>query len=519
MNAELSRFRDIVLRRLPLIAAITGVFALIGTALAMVMPPVYRAEALLVMESPQIPGELAASTVNAAATEQLQIIEQRMMTRANLLDMAHRHRLYDGRTRDPGQIVADMRDRTGVRISAGGGQATTVRLHFDASDPATASEVTNAFVTFMLEENVSLRTGIAAQTVDFFRIEMERLSTELERRSALITEFKLSHRDALPENQPFLRERQVALESRLAEIARQRAALEADRDSHVASFERTGRVEVVVEDRYAPFLRRLAALQDELDTAIAADGEQSSRVVGLRGRIAAVERSINAQLAGEGFSGAGGALAVHERQLASIADRLADMEAEAGLARAELAEVNDRLQETMRNAITLDTLERDHQTAREQYAQAMTRAATAQTGDLIEALSRGQRITVIEQAVPPLRPHKPNRRLIAAGGAAMGLALSLALVALLERLDRRIRRPADLSNRLGIVAIASIPYLATPGEAGRQRLRGLAVVLALLGGVPAALYAVHAFYLPLDLVVSNLLSTLGIAQFVQQLRP
>jgi len=519
MNPDLRFYRSILMRRLPLIAAITGVCALIGTAVAMVLPPVFRAEALLVMESPQMPGELAASTVNAAAAEQLQIIEQRMMTRANLLDMAHRHRLYDSGTRDPGQIVADMRERTGVHISAGGGQATTVRLHFDAADPATSAEITNALVTFILEENVSLRTGIAAQTVDFFRIEMERLSAELERRSALITEFKLAQRDALPENQPFLRERQVALEARLAELSRLRAALGADRDSHVQRFERTGRVDVVVEDRYAPFLRRLAALQDELDTAIAADGAQSSRAVGLRGRIAAVERSINAQLAAEGFAGAGGAQAVHERQLASIAERMDEIDADAEMARTELAEVNNRLQETMRNAITLDTLERDHQTAREQYAQAMARAATAQTGDLIEALSRGQRITVIEQAVPPQRPHKPNRRLIAAGGAALGLALSLALVALLERFDQTVRRPADLSGRLGIVAIASIPYIPTPGEAGLQRLRGVAVTLALLGGVPAALYALHAYYLPLDLLLSNLLSALGVSQLVQKVLP
>ncbi len=511
MNAELRFYLALLRRRLPLVTAITGVFAAIGVTVALLLPPVYRAEALMVMESPQISGELAASTVNAAATEHLQIIQQRMLSRANLIDLANRHRLYPDRTMDPTLIVEDMRKRTGVNISFGGGQATLVRLHFDAGTAGSAAEVANAFVTFMLEENVALRTGISGQTVDFFQIEMDRLSEELERRSARITQFRLDNRDALPDAQPLLRERQAALEAELTAQQRARAALVSEREDYVARFDRTGRVESIVEDRYAPFLRRLNALQDELDTVIATDGAQSARTVGLRGRIASVERSINAQLAAEGFAGSSGAAAVHERQLASIDDRLDEIDADIALTGEALAEVNTRLQETLRNAIALDTLERDHQTAREQYAQAMDRAATAQTGDLIEAMSRGQRITVIEQAVPPSRPNRPNRPVIAAGGAAFGLLLSLALVALLERLNQTIRRPQDLTARLGIAPFGTIPYLPSPAEAGLGRLRSAAIWIAVLGGIPAALYAVHAFYLPLDLLAARLSQGTGLA--------
>jgi len=519
MNAELRFYLALLRRRLPLVAAVTGLFAALGLTLALMLPAVYRAEALMVMESPQISGELAASTVNAAATEHLQIIQQRMLSRANLLELANRHRLYPDRSIDPTLIVEDMRRRTGVNLSFGGGQATLVRLHFDAGDAATASEIANAFVTFMLEENVALRTGISGQTVDFFRIEMARLSEELERRSARITEFMLANRDALPDAQPLLRERQAALEAEVTARLRARAALEAERAEYVARYERTGRVEPVVDDRYAPFLRRLNALQDELDTVIAAEGPESPRAAGLRGRIAAVERSINAQLAAEGFAGSGGAAAVHERQLASIDDRLDEIDADIALTRETLAEINGRLQESLRNAIALDTLERDHQTAREQYAQAMARAATAQTGDLIEAMSRGQRMTVIEQAVPPARPHRPRRQLIAAGGAALGLLLSLALVALLERLNQTIRRPQDLNARLGITPFATIPYLPTPAEAGLGRLRSAATWIAILGGIPAALYAVHAFYLPLDLLAARLSQGTGLAALLPRSGP
>jgi uncharacterized protein involved in exopolysaccharide biosynthesis len=510
MNSDVRYYKNVLLRRLPLIALISGVCTAAAVAAALLMTPAYRAEALLVMESPQIPDELAVSTVSTAATEQLQIIQQRMLTRANLLDTANRFGLYRGAGIDPSQIVADMRGRTTVDIRDGRDRATTVRLAFEASDPNLAAEITNAYVTFMLEENVSLRTNVAAQTVDFFQIEMERLSEELERRSARIAEFKLANSDALPENLPFLRETQGGLQTRLTVLARERALIASQRSDFVTDYERTGRIEVIVEDRYTPFINRLSALQEELETAIVADGENSPRVVGLRGRIASVERSINAQLAAEGFEPTGGAGAVFERQLATIDERLAEIDAETALISEELSGLDVQVQQALSNAIALDTLERDHATTQEQYAQAMSRAATAQTGDLIEALSKGQRITVIEQAVAPDRPYKPNRRLIVAGGLGLGLTLALGLVFLMEHLNQTLRRPSDLTARLGIAPFATIPYMPTPGETTVRRVKGGAIAIALAGGIPAALYAVHVFYLPLDLVFSQILARLGL---------
>lgn len=510
MNADVRFYRDVILRRLPLLATITGVCSAAGLAMALLATPVYRAEALLVMESPQISTELAATTVATAATEQLQIIRQRMLTRANLLDTANRFGLYADAGIDPSLIVADMRERITVDIQDGRNEATTVRLAFDASDADLAAELTNSFVTFMLEENVRLRTGAAAQTVDFFKIEMERLGEELEARSARITDFKVANSDALPENLPILRESQATLQARLTELSRARGLIVAERTAFSEEFARTGRIRSVVEDRFTPFVTRLTALQDELEAALASEGAQSPRAVGLRGRIASVERSINAQLAAEGFSASGGAQALFDRQLASIDERLEQIDTEVAQLEAELGQADARLQAALRNAITLESLERDHATTREQYALAMSRAATAQTGDLIEALSRGQRITVIEQAIAPDRPYKPNRRLMVAGGVGLGLGLSLLLVLLMERLNQTLRRPSDLTGRLGIAPFAEIPYIPTPGEAAVRRLRGGALGLALAGGIPAAIYAVHVFYLPLDLIWSQFLAKIGV---------
>lgn len=517
MNTELRYYLSLLRRRLWLVGLVTGTLTALAVMVALTLPPVYRAEAVLLVESERIPGDLAVATVRTSTAEQLQIIEQRMLTRANMLELANRFRLYEGQRLDPTQIVEDMRARIRLRVDLGHNQATLVRLGFDAARPEVAAEVTNQLTSFILEENVALRTAIASQTVDFFRQEVQRLDRELETRSARILDFQLTHRDALPDNLPDLRSRQAGLEAEVNARTDALRQIASERDAAVETFERTGRIDVVIEDSFSPFLRRLSSLRDEYERAVAATGQTSERARSLAGRIAALERSLDAQLVAEGGS-PGGLPAVFAHHLQRIDGRIAEIEAERAVLQERYEEIGARIQETLGNAATLDSLERDHATTREQHARALASVAAAETGDLIETLARGQRIAVIEAAVAPRQPTSPNRRLIVMMGAGAGIALSLGILLLLELANQTVRRPADLSKRLGIAPLATIPYMQTPGAASMHRAGSLGLKLALLGGIPAALYAVHAFYLPLDLLWRQTIGRLGLGPLLEQLR-
>ena len=183
MMLDLKFYFALFLRRLPYFLIFTVAGTAIGVMFALTLPPSYRAEARLVVESEQIPDELAASTVRTAATEQLQIIEQRILTRDILLEMANRLQIYaarnarsDERLR-PDEMVEDLRDRIGIRTTGGGrgDNATLVRVSFSAELPTLAAAVTNEVVTLMLEENVRMRTGVSGQTLEFFEQEVARL--------------------------------------------------------------------------------------------------------------------------------------------------------------------------------------------------------------------------------------------------------------------------------------------------------------------------------------------------------
>ncbi|PQO22984.1 hypothetical protein C2I36_10150 [Rhodobacteraceae bacterium WD3A24] len=486
MNTDLRFYLSILRRRLPILALTGGVAAVLSVIYALSLSPVYRASAELVMEPPQISDELAASTVTSAGTEQLQIIEQRMMTRENLLRMADRFDLFDDPDLEPVDMAQNLRDRTEIDIDTGRDEATLIRLAFRADNAEKAAEVTNAFTTFMLEENAQLRTNVAQQTAQFFQREVERLSQEVQQRSQSILDFRLENRDALPEALADLRARQSERETELAEMRRELDRLEDARADYVESYQQSGRIGVVVEDDYTPFLRRLSSLQQELDVVQAGDSPDPDRVSALRARIASVERGLRAQLSADESD----AENIYQRQLASIDEEIETRREEMERIEATLDELGEQISAALASSIRLEALNRDYQTAREQYAAAVDRAATADTGDMIETLSRGQRLTVLERALPPARPESPNRRLIVTGGMFAGLGLGAAIILLLEQLNQTIRRPEDLTRALGIAPFATIPLLDASRPTRRRRLwrrltgAGGAVAIAAMLTIP-----------------------------------
>lgn len=537
MNVDLRFYLQRFWRRFPWFLIVAILVAAVGLSLAVVLPPVYRAQARLLVEDPTIPADLAASTVNTGAPEALQIIQQRLLTRANLLDMAQRLNIYAGKTlMSPDKIVEDMRRRTTIDLPEQKAAADFVTVSFDAPTGALSAQVTNDFVTQILQENVALRTATATQTLDFFQQEVDRLGTLLGQQGAKIMQYKLDHKDALPDSLDFRRSRQASQEERLLQLDREIAGLKDRRARLVEIYQTTGDVAATTAPQ-SPAEAQLQQLKDQLTSALALYSPQHPTVVALKARIAALEASLAPQAPAAPATDQpanqtpdqpadqpadpsaapapadpavapdvpGDASTTFKLQIADIDSQIAfDMD-QKGLIEEELAALKASIDATPSNAIDLDALQRDYDNTQLQYNNAVARLGEAATGDRIEALSKGQRITVIEQAVVPDQPTSPNRKLIAVGAVLGGLALGLGLVVLLEVLNRTVHRPADLVSRLGIQAFGSVPYIHTPGERLRRRVSLTAVVLVVILGIPAGLYAVDRYYLPLDLLVGRVL--------------
>ncbi|MDB6452955.1 GumC family protein [Falsirhodobacter sp. 20TX0035] len=503
MNAiqfYLSRF----LRRLPLFLGILALVGGLALFVALRLPASYASHVLLVVEGAPIPTELAQATVQTPAEERLQMIQTRLMTRANLLQTARDLKVFeDIEAMTPDQIVAAMVAATTIKTSSGRGQANQMTLSFEASSAEIAAGVLNRYLELILSADTKVRSSRAAETQQFFQQEVARLEQDLATRSAAIVDFKRDNIDALPENLEMRNNLQAANAARLQAIALERRELQEQRKQMVDLFRATGRVAGSNETRSARE-EKVEELEMQLSDLLAVYPEDNTLVRVTRDRIAALK-----SVTGGTEEGVSPAEAVLNIQLASLDAGLANLDEETARLEEAQTKLAEGIARTPVNAIALEGLERDYSNVQARYVAASSGLSQAATGERMEIMSRGGRISVVEQPSVPSKPTRPNRKLIAAGGIFLGVVLGVAAIVLLEMLNRTARRPADIVNRLGIMPIATIPYMPSVREAARQRTVRFGRSFAALAGVVVLLVGLHLFYKPLDQIALRVMSTIG----------
>lgn len=101
-------------------------------------------------------------------------------------------------------------------------------------------------------------------------------------------------------------------------------------------------------------------------------------------------------------------------------------------------------------------------------SQARSAAAAVSNGSLPDAPTPDADARVIGAALQPLRPSAPRKTLILGLGATVGLVGGLLVVALRQALDRRLRSPQDLVQRVGVPCLAVLPPMPRTIARGRR---------------------------------------------------
>jgi uncharacterized protein involved in exopolysaccharide biosynthesis len=178
------------------------VIASSGLAVAMLWPPTYLSEGKILVQSQEIPTELVRPTVTNAAQERIQVIEQRTMTRENLLAIIDKFKLFPEQRNlmSATQLIELMKKRTSITpviqplaFARRTDNPTIVfTVGFEDSDPMTASRVANELVTRILNEDLRDRTSRATETTKFLGREVQKLQADNAAIEAKVAEAKAS---------------------------------------------------------------------------------------------------------------------------------------------------------------------------------------------------------------------------------------------------------------------------------------------------------------------------------------
>ncbi|WP_420862196.1 GumC family protein [Algirhabdus cladophorae] len=516
MNFDLKFYLKLLIRRMPVMMLFILACTSMGVITAVKLPETYSTSARLLVEAPQIPDSMVASTIRTDISEQLDVIQQKLLTRANLIDIANHFEVFENiRTMEPDTVEQLMRAATRVRRSAGRNQATLMTISFEARTGAVAASVVNEYVTLVLEENAATRKSSAESTLQFFDQEVQRLNQELDSKSSEIAVFKSENAEALPEEQSYRLGRQTLLQERLSRLERDKTAGENQRRDIVEIYETTGRInQRQAQVTQSVEQQQLVVTQAELDQALSTYSTNHPNVIRLQARLERLEAIVAAQTAAATGASPEEQItpekALLEATLSEIDSRLDFINADIANTEAEFEELQRNISRSSANGIEIASLQREFESIQSRYDAAVNNLNQARMSERIETTAQGQRITTIENASVPRVPTGPNRPKIAIMGAAVGIALAGAYFMLLELANRNIRRPSEMIGRFNVTPISTIPYIESRARRNFRRFSLATATLAVLVAVPYGLWYVDTNYLPLELVVQKGLTRLGL---------
>lgn len=490
----------------------------LGIAVALLLPSVYRATGTILIESQQIPVDLVQASVTSYADERIEVIKQRVMTRENLLRIIRKYNLFAdaGPTFTPSEQIDEMRKtiavdlvNANIRSDRRGSATIAFQLSFEHKRAEVAQAVANDLVTLFLDENVKVRTERASQTTEFLTQEADKLKKDLDALEAQIAAFKQEHGKTLPENVALGLAAMQRAEADLRQVERDYAAaeeglraLEAEREA--AQAQSSGGADSLAE---------LPRARAELARLGATYTEDHPDVKAARRRVESLEQ---AAAGGAGAASAAAKPVVADAALrridaraTALRDRLKVLAAQRGALRGRIGQMDTQLVRSPQVERGLTALTRDYQSAQKKYEEILAKKMTAQVAENLEGDQKAERFAVLEPPTLPDRPIKPDRKKLIALSLLLAMAAPVGAVALMEALHGTVRGVGQISAILGQKPLVTVPLIPVAAElASRKR-----VVLMLAGGgvlaTCVALAIVHFLVLPLDILLVKAIVRLG----------
>lgn len=208
---DLSDYLYAIRRRRTPILIIAATLFVISALVAFLLPPVYRSTATILIEEQEIPQEMIRSTITTYAWQRIQTISQRVMTRANLLEIVNKYDLYADKRKweTTEEITERMRKNVKMEpISAdvidprtGQPRAATIAftLGYEGQNAQVTQKVANELTTLYLNENLKSRAEKSAETYDFLTDEAKKLAEHIAELETKLAAFKQKNINALPE--------------------------------------------------------------------------------------------------------------------------------------------------------------------------------------------------------------------------------------------------------------------------------------------------------------------------------
>ena len=386
-------------------AGLIALFAVLGTIGGLVAAinseRVYSSVAVLQVINPAV-----GADADSGGQRRAQVMQQRLMARDNMLDLADRYALFDDGSLTSSERVAALREAITIEHiaapTAPGRTASLSALIIAVNLPHQdlVADIANELAETLVAQSAETQRARAGEALSFYRQEEDRLEQEITSLEDQITAFELEHEDLMPEST-------VLLRADLRDLTQSRRALE----------------------------RTLSLARGEMR---ALEAEPSS--------------------------------ALNRRRQAQLEDEIAQQEREIDLLEERITELRQVLSQAPIIARDFRSFERRMESLQAQLSDIVQQRREAELGERIEADDRSERLALLEAAVPPEYAISRGRRTIAMLGAVAGLMAGVLIAFAVEVMNPVMRTAQRMERELDLRPVISIPLSRSPRETTRRRL-------------------------------------------------
>lgn len=538
----LSILRAIWKRKVSILALFL-VLTVISVAVVVLLPPEYKAGALILIEQQRIPERYVTTTVNETLDSRLNRINNQVRSYDVLARIIQEFNLYpEDRAELPEEeVVEKMKAHISVDLVAGltanRGDATAFEVSFRDSRPDHVAQVANRLANRFVDENKLARTIAAEGTTSFINTQIQDAQNNLSRAEERLTQIRQRYVGELPEQQPAvvaeISRRQVEFQAAEAEVARAHQSkmfLENNLEAAIAALEiarrgvneqaegqatdaGAGQAPSALRSQLAQVTANFEALKARYSESHPDVVRAQSYVEELRSSLAIAE--AEAQKANEqppdssapiSAESAGVLLQAETRvkqlrtQLVVTDQTIKNAEARRDAASAAFAAASGKMSRIPIHQQDLVGAQREYDTALARWMELSNKSFDANLAQTMEERESAERLTIIEYARVPAKPVWPPREAFA-GGAALGSLVLACILGFILELKRNVvlgewEMPADVPvlGRIPIIVPETDPAAgANFGRSGigirKRALLASSVLLSLAAmAVATSLY-------------------------------
>jgi len=461
------------------------------------LPTTYRSEALIFVEQQKVPDHYVVPNITFDARSRLQSMTQQILSRAHMQSTIDHFHLYSqgrglNRLLNSGDPVEQMRKDIKIELVDSPehpGELTSFKIQYSSSSPILAQQVNSELTSLFVNENVKAQQQQSENTTVFLDTQLEEARAKLAEQEVKVRAFKAKHLGDLPNqlesNVQILSGLQAQLQAaqRSLDGARQQKIYLESLQQQYQSAQTSLSTGNSPTSREA-LAKELVDLRVRLSDLRSRYTDDHPDIVAVKGKISKTE-TLMKQLADEiastqkteNASSAVDHAAVGEVQRDSLPSMMQiQSQLKANQLEIQNYQQHERDLETQVSAYQarlnvtpeieqeLAEVSRGYEESKSNYNSLLQKQMQSQLATSLERQQNGEQFSIVDPPNLPDRPLSPSHFLLSLGGLVLGTILGVALTALLEMTDVRIRQEKDLERLVPARVLVGIPRLSTPTE-------------------------------------------------------